>query len=178
MCMWKLETFGKLYTVLFNVLWSVESLLTVHCSLPNSFYLTLPLPKANLTKPRKLLNPELSNETQRCVHSNERSRWVLSNGGVHVVAEQRACFVNFMFNLDRDSLWEQVNTLNFGIDLSYFRLFAASPEAQRENSLEKKIDQLDNDMALLSQISSLSDTLAVNHQVRLKRFLAWHVRVT
>ena len=27
-----------------------------------------------VTRPRKLLNPELSNETYRCDHSNERSR--------------------------------------------------------------------------------------------------------
>ena len=56
---------------------------------------TISLPKVNLTKPRKLLNPELSNETQRCDHSNESSRWVLSNGGVHVVTEDISCFCKF-----------------------------------------------------------------------------------
>ena len=57
--------------------------------------LTFSVPKANLTKPRKLLNPELSNETWRCDHSNESSRWVLSNGGVRIVAEQSSCFCKF-----------------------------------------------------------------------------------
>ena len=37
---------------------------------------------------KKLLNPELSNEIKRCDHSNENSRPALSNGGVHIVAEQ------------------------------------------------------------------------------------------
>ena len=57
--------------------------------------LTLSLAKANLTKPRKLLNPEQSNEIWRCDHSNESSWWVLSNGGVHDVAEQSLCFCKF-----------------------------------------------------------------------------------
>ena len=57
--------------------------------------LTLSLLKVNLTKPRKLLNPELSNETYRCDHSNESSRWVLSNGGVHIVTEFSSCFCKF-----------------------------------------------------------------------------------
>ena len=53
------------------------------------------LSKVNLTKPRTLLNPELSNETWRCNHSNESSQWALCNGGVHVVSEQSSCFCNF-----------------------------------------------------------------------------------
>ena len=55
----------------------------------------LSLPKVNLTKPRKLLNLELSNETQRCDHLNESSWQVLSNGCVHIVAEQSSCFGKF-----------------------------------------------------------------------------------
>ena len=43
-------------------------------SCSSTFCLIFSLPKANLTKPRKLLNPELSNETYRCGHSNESSR--------------------------------------------------------------------------------------------------------
>ena len=39
-------------------------------------------------------------------HSHESSQWVLSNGNVHVVAEQRSWFfcANFMLNLDREIL--------------------------------------------------------------------------
>ena len=57
--------------------------------------LILSLPKANLTKPRKRLNPELSNETQRCDHSNKSSRRVLSNGGVYIVAKESSWFCKF-----------------------------------------------------------------------------------
>ena len=60
-----------------------------------TFTLTSSLPKANLTKPRKLLNPELSNENKRCDYSNESSRLVLSNGSVHVVSEQSPCVGNY-----------------------------------------------------------------------------------
>ena len=42
---------------------------------------------------------------------------------------------------------------------------AASPEAQRRNSLEKQLERLDNDMSLLSKISILADTLAIAHMV-------------
>ena len=67
-------------------------LLTAACWL---CVLTLSLPRTNLTKPGKCKNPELSNETQRCDHSNESCQWVLSNGGVHVVAGQSSCFCKF-----------------------------------------------------------------------------------
>ena len=64
--------------------------------------LTLSLPKANLTKPRKLLNPELSDK--RCNHSNESSPWVLSAGGVHIVAEHSSCFSKCHVNLNRETM--------------------------------------------------------------------------
>ena len=59
------------------------------------FFFNVQLPKVNLTKTRKLLIPELCNETWRCDHSNESSQYVLSNGGIHVVLEQSSCFCNF-----------------------------------------------------------------------------------
>ena len=65
---------------------------------------------ANLTKPRKLLNPELSNKVYRCDHSNESSRRVLSNDGVHVVAEHSSCFVCLMST--KDQLLSHVDTVN------------------------------------------------------------------
>ena len=37
-------------------------------------FVTISLAKVNLTKPRKPLNSDLSNELQRCGHSNESSR--------------------------------------------------------------------------------------------------------
>ena len=42
--------------------------------------------------PKKLPNPELSNETWRCDHSNESSWWVLSNGWC-----SHCCCTQFMF---------------------------------------------------------------------------------
>ena len=51
---------------------------------------TLSLIKANFTKPRKHLNPELSSKALRCDHLNESSRLILSDGGVHVVVEQNS----------------------------------------------------------------------------------------
>ena len=54
---------------------------------------TISLPKTNLTKPRKLLNPELSKEIWKCDHSNESSWWVHSNGTIHVVAEKGSSFM-------------------------------------------------------------------------------------
>ena len=44
-------------------------------------------------------------------------------------------------------------------------LYAASPEAQRRNSLEKQLEKLDNDMSSLSKISALADTLTIGHVV-------------
>lgn len=52
----------------------------------------------------------------------------------------------------------------------------ASPELQRRNSLEKQIEKLENDMSVLSQISSLTDSLNVSHQVRIILFIVLKVR--
>ena len=46
-------------------------------------------------------------------------------------------------------------------------LYAASPEAQRRNSLEKQLEKLDNDMSSLSKISALADTLTIGHVVNI-----------
>ena len=50
--------------------------------------------RANLTKPRKLLNPELLNKNPRIKALNDR---VLSNGGAHIADEQSTCFCKFYF---------------------------------------------------------------------------------
>ena len=44
----------------------------------------------------------------RCDHSNESSRRVLSNGGVHIVVEQSSCFCQFYVEFDdrnKGCLW-------------------------------------------------------------------------
>ena len=69
----------------------------------------------------------LAKETWRCDHSNGSSRLVLSNGGVHTVAEQTSCFCKCNFNLDRetcqnawDFFWELLHVKhNFGPNFSF-----------------------------------------------------------
>ncbi|EDO44521.1 predicted protein, partial [Nematostella vectensis] len=51
------------------------------------------------------------------------------------------------------------------LPLEYIELLRSSPEVQRRNSLERELERLDNDMSLLSQISALSDTLNISHQI-------------
>ncbi|XP_048589750.1 uncharacterized protein LOC5516516 isoform X2 [Nematostella vectensis] len=51
------------------------------------------------------------------------------------------------------------------LPLEYIELLRSSPEVQRRNSLERELERLDNDMSLLSQISALSDTLNISHQM-------------
>ena len=63
---------------------------------------TLPLPKENLTKPWKLLNPELSNEGSD--YSNESSRWVVSNGGVHIDVEQTSFSRQFYVQFEQNNM--------------------------------------------------------------------------
>ena len=63
------------------------------------------LPKANLTKPRKHDIPNCPMKS-RSVTTPMTFQWVLSNGGVHILAEQSFMvffFANFMFNLNREN---------------------------------------------------------------------------
>lgn len=58
---------------------------------------TIPLSRANLTKTRTFLNPKLSAETRRCVHSNESSRSVQFNGAICVSTKKKSG-VHFLAN--------------------------------------------------------------------------------
>ena len=61
-------------------------------------HLTLPIMlKANLTKPRKCLIPEMSNETQS-VTTQMKTLDVLSNSGIQVVAEHNSCLCHLGAN--------------------------------------------------------------------------------
>ena len=66
----------------------------------------LSLPKANLTKPTNFSTPNCPTKSKSMTHSNESCRWVLSNGGVHIVSEQSSCFCKcHVFNLNRET-WQ------------------------------------------------------------------------
>ena len=56
-------------------------------------------------------------------------------------------------------------------------LYAASPEAQRRNSLEKQLEKLDNDMSSLSKISALADTLTIGHVVNIYCWCTFSVQI-
>ena len=56
------------------------------------YFFALSISRTNFAKTRTLLNSELSDETQRCEHSNESSRLTYCNGTVYVAAE----IVNFL----------------------------------------------------------------------------------
>lgn len=49
------------------------------------------------------------------------------------------------------------------LHLDDVEIYKSSPEAQRRNSLERQLEKLDNDMSLLSRISSFADTLTIAH---------------
>ena len=84
---WKSEVTVKGYNTKCTNCYEIFTVRTIdyQSSSNNKDYLPLSLPKANLSKPRKLLNPELPNKTLRCDHSNECSRWV------------GCCWTEFMF---------------------------------------------------------------------------------